>query len=675
MKPIVKIAGVALLSLFLKTSVQAQESRPAYGIYGDGAYNLHQADFRALPGVPNCCERFSSGSGAGMSLGFVYQLPFLKDDLFINLRAGYNSLSAVLTRIEQTTVTGNVPGEFEHRLEATLSSVSLEPLIGYRLFKNFSLQGGLSAGYLLQKGFHQRETILSPDNGTFLNEQARYRNDSSGDIPNAQSMALGLVGGMSYTLPMNSSRTLLLSPELLFNYSLTDFVDGLSWKGHAVRLGASIMYSPEAAPATLPPKEEPVIPVEPPPVIIAEAPPAAAKPQLTAMLSAVGVDASGIEVPNVTLRVEEFLSTQMKPLLPYIFFKESSSEMPERYKRMSRGEQSSFTIDKLGQLNTLETYYNLLNIVGRRLQDNPQAKLTLTGTNDNTLEKDGGQQLSAKRAEAVRDYLIQTWNIDTKRIAIETRDLPQKPSNTAEPDGLEENRRVELASDDWKILEPVITNDTLRQANPPTLRIRPSAGAEAGLARWTIAVEQSPANLLKEFTGEGTLPPVLDWTIAEEQGRPFNNSSQLTVSLDVQDAASQSAIAQKVNVPMNFISLQTKRRERIADKEIDRFSLILFDFDKATLSTANQRIAAMIKPYIKPASTVSVTGYTDRMGDATYNEQLSRQRAQASAQALQIKNAQTAGLGESNLLYDNSLPEGRFYSRTVNIVIETPVGK
>lgn len=651
--------------------LNAQDPRPAYGIYGDGAYNLHQADFRALPGVPNCCERFSSGSGAGMSLGLVYQFPFLKDDFSLNLRAGYNSLSAVLTRIEQTTVTGNVPGEFEHRLEATLSSLNIEPLVGYRLFKNFSLQAGVSAGYLLQKQFHQRETILSPDNGTFLHEQSRYRNDSTGKIPNAKSLALGLVGGVSYTLPMNSSRTFLLSPELLFNYSLTDFVDGLSWKGHAVRLGASLMYSPEAAPATLPPKEEPVAPVEPPPVVVINTP---AKPKLTAALSAVGLDASGGEILGVTFTIEEFLSTQMKPLLPYIFFTESSSQLPERYKRMSATEQSSFTIDELSLQNTLETYYNLLNIVGRRLKDNPQAKLTLTGTNDNTIEKES-QQLSFKRAAAVRDYLTQTWNIDTKRIAIETRNLPEKPSNTAEPDGLEENRRVELSSNDWKILEPVMINDTLRQANPPTLRIRPSAQAEAGLAQWKIAVEQAEGRAVKEFSGKGTLPQLLDWPIVREADSPLHNSTQLTVSLNVEDAIAQSFTAQKVTLPMNLITLEAKRRERIADKEIDRFSLILFDFDKATLSAANQRIASIIKAYIKQGSTVSITGYTDRMGEASYNEQLSRQRAQASAEALQVRNAQIAGIGESNLLYDNSLPEGRFYSRVVNILIETPVGK
>jgi hypothetical protein len=30
-------------------------------------------------------------------------------------------------------------------------------------------------------------------------------------------------------------------------------------------------------------------------------------------------------------------------------------------------------------------------------------------------------------------------------------------------------------------------------------------------------------------------------------------------------------------------------------------------------------------------------------------------------------------VGETMPLYDNELPEGRFYSRTVNVIVETPV--
>ena len=43
------------------------------------------------------------------------------------------------------------------------------------------------------------------------------------------------------------------------------------------------------------------------------------------------------------------------------------------------------------------------------------------------------------------------------------------------------------------------------------------------------------------------------------------------------------------------------------------------------------------------------------------------------ARALGIAGASVAGIGEQDPLYDNALPEGRFYNRTVDIVVETPV--
>lgn len=603
-----------------------------------------------------------------MNLGATALFPLFKD-VFLNARLGYSTLGATLVRLEQTTVTGNVPGEFEHRLESDISIINFEQLGAYRLFKNFSFQAGLSMGYVLKTNFHQRETIISPGNGTFLNEQARYRNDSSGEIPDANNLAAGIVAGISYSLPLNASRTLFLAPELFGTYALTDFVNGLTWNGHSVRLGASLYYSPAATPTdVLPPVEIP--PATPTPT---PKPPIATLPVLSAELTAVGVDTSGVEVPNVTLRVEEFLSTRMQPLLPYIFFDEASAVLPERYSLLKNNETNSFTIDDLLRSETLPTYYHLLNIVGRRMTENPAATIRIVGCNDNGAEK-SDLNLSQKRAEIIRNYLVSVWNIPSGRMTIETRNLPENPSNIAEPDGIEENRRVEIYSDEWEILKPVITNDTLRQANPPVLRIRSKATAEAGLANWKINIEQS-SGLLKEFSGENTIRPVIDWSIGHAQNKPVQNSQPLEVSLSVSDAKAQSFTTQKVSVPVDFISLQTKRRERIADKEIDRFSLILFDFDKSTLGTANQRIANIIKPYIRPMSSLTITGHTDRMGDALYNQQLSKSRAQASAAALQTKNVQINGVGEENLLFDNTLPEGRFYSRTVNIVIETPVGK
>ena len=74
-------------------------------------------------------------------------------------------------------------------------------------------------------------------------------------------------------------------------------------------------------------------------------------------------------------------------------------------------------------------------------------------------------------------------------------------------------------------------------------------------------------------------------------------------------------------------------------------------------------------------STVTITGHTDRVGDPGVNMKPSQDRAPAVAAALTGTTPTTRGLGESQLLFSNDLPEGRFYCRIVDIVVETPISE
>ena len=101
-------------------------------------------------------------------------------------------------------------------------------------------------------------------------------------------------------------------------------------------------------------------------------------------------------------------------------------------------------------------------------------------------------------------------------------------------------------------------------------------------------------------------------------------------------------------------------------------SLILFGFDRADISADNQALIDQVKQNITSRSMVKVVGYSDKVGEATYNQSLSERRAKAVASALSAERTSTLGVGESLPLYDNQTPEGRFYSRTVEIIVETP---
>jgi outer membrane protein OmpA-like peptidoglycan-associated protein len=81
----------------------------------------------------------------------------------------------------------------------------------------------------------------------------------------------------------------------------------------------------------------------------------------------------------------------------------------------------------------------------------------------------------------------------------------------------------------------------------------------------------------------------------------------------------------------------------------------------------------IMRGVVKPSSLVKISGHTDRLGADDYNQKLSDQRASVVKSYLTPKNSVVKGFGENDMIYDNNLPEGRFYSRRVDIIVETPI--
>jgi outer membrane protein OmpA-like peptidoglycan-associated protein len=105
---------------------------------------------------------------------------------------------------------------------------------------------------------------------------------------------------------------------------------------------------------------------------------------------------------------------------------------------------------------------------------------------------------------------------------------------------------------------------------------------------------------------------------------------------------------------------------------------VLFDFDSAELKKGAysegeiDRVAQIINKY--PSTNIKIAGYTDSVGDESYNLKLSEQRAMAVKNALVARGVdasriETAGAGESNPVADNATEGGRQLNRRVTIVI------
>ena len=131
----------------------------------------------------------------------------------------------------------------------------------------------------------------------------------------------------------------------------------------------------------------------------------------------------------------------------------------------------------------------------------------------------------------------------------------------------------------------------------------------------------------------------------------------------------------------NPLSAQTKQAIKNTQNtfEISRLSLIVFEYDESTLSDKNARMMKeFLKKEIGPESRIEITGSTDRLGEVDYNIELSQDRAKAVERFMRsvqsnLNIISVKGIGSSRMLFDNTLPEGRYYCRTVSIEVKNPI--
>ena len=661
-----------LLTFFaalVATGLSAQPlDRARVGLVLQGSFDMHHASFVQLPDLGNCCPGFTGGTGGGWLVGASFLSP-MNDQWSLDVRAGFLSGNVEMQETESKLIV-QPSGAFEsatihHDLSATFDRLSIDPMAVYAIAPNVGLKMGLFGAYQMSSTFRQAEVLQSPSNAVFENGQ-RTRNQAEGDITSAAVFNLGLTVGIGTELPLDADRVFTVSPELLVTYSPTSMVSDVSWTKTMIRAGVVISYSPIE-------EEEPISDLEL--FEIARTtllrPVDETRPVLIPTVRVSGLSDNGTALDRSQIRIEEFASTRIRPLLPYVFFDEQSYALSPRYRQLSREQVEAYSLANFFNLDAMVTYYQVLNVLGKRLQDKPDATITLTGCTDSK-ESKSSEDLGKRRAQVVKNYLVDTWGVSAARIAIEGRGLPSSASNENEADGAGENRRVEIFSSDPSLLSAVESRDTMRVFDPPALRFSPSLSDTGRVKQWTVFVSESD-RIIRTFHGTGAPPSAVDWRIEEQSRLLPRGIRNVEYMLVVQDSNGTVIPSESATVPVTERTLVDKRTTGGTDKTIDRYSLILFGFDRSELTDQHNALIENIKPRLSPASSVSITGYTDRTGSDDYNLRLSEQRARAVSAGLAVQRATITGQGEKLPLYDNDSPEGRFYSRTVEIVVETPL--
>jgi len=382
-----------------------------------------------------------------------------------------------------------------------------------------------------------------------------------------------------------------------------------------------------------------------------------------------------LAVEPATLTVEEIKTIDASPMLGQIFFGKGSSEIPFQYIRFSAAAETA-GFDEQKFKDTLEKYYQLLNIVGKRLSDNTTATVTLIGCNDNTGEEKGKKKLSAQRAEAVKNYLQTIWGITPERIKVEARNLPAKPSFTKSNEGQAENRRVEIIASEPSILLPIRSTYFTTRISSKTMSLRPEVTSPYGITDWKISVVNS-AGSIADISGKGT-PEKEIQIVPGNDLKALGIAGDISVNMELQDKKGQKMLL-SAPVKVNFVETRKRQAEKLDQRIQEKYALILFDFDKDTISGSNQELVNKIVDRFKtlPEATLSIVGHTDNIGKEAYNVKLSERRAAAVNKMVASAYGEPAGdrirfsgVGSNSPLFENTLPELRSFNRTVTITLE-----
>jgi len=380
------------------------------------------------------------------------------------------------------------------------------------------------------------------------------------------------------------------------------------------------------------------------------------------------------------LVMEEVKTWDLYPLLNYVFFDLGSSVIPDRYILFKNAAQTKMFSDTSIAGGTMDKYYHILNIYGFRLQKYPDVKIEIVGCNDSKTAEEKKSGLSKDRAQVVYDYFKNIWQIDESRMKLSHRNAPQVVSNLKDSLGIVENRRVEINCKEWEIMKPVFDKDPKTFPQPEQMKFSMKNGIEDELVtKRRIEVKRDNKEWIT-LTGVGITDPSYTYDWKSAVGKYPKNEASYIAQLVVTTGSGAECKSDPITIPVMQVTTEEKKVSVDGDSTQERYNLILFPFDRSDAGPINLRIMRdYVYDRVLPESKVEVIGHTDVVGLYDHNQKLSERRSNAVYNELNkatkgnYNTLLKRGVGEDEPLYDNALPEGRFYNRTVQVLIRTPV--
>lgn len=622
-----------------------------FGLAGGANFNFHQGTTQQLTDDFMVGTAFGDAQGVGLFAAPMIEYHREGTVLGFQLQAGYDSRNGTW---DQVRTPCNCPAD----LETGLSYITIEPSLRIAPFKsNFFIFLGPRLAFNLDKDFLYEEGI-SPD---YPNTPARA--DVEGDFSEVKKSVISMQIGAGYDIPLSADTKqtkFMLSPFVSFHPYIGQEPRSIeSWNMTTIRAGLALKIGRGHEIAV---REEifvPLVVVEPDVTFIVESP----------------------ENIPVERRVRETF-----PVTNHVFFNEGSAEIPNRYVLLQKDQVTDFNEDQLEVFTPktlsgrskrqMTVYYNVLNILGDRMLENPNSSVTMTGSSR------AGVDDAKAMAEATKTYLTDVFEIAPSRIRTDGRLKPVLPSE--QPGGKlelallrEEDRRVSITS------------------NSPELLMEFSSGHESLLKPVIIDdVQEAPLDSYVTFQVAGADTAFTSWTMELEDKKgmvqKFGPYSRETVSIPGKTILGNNPDGNyKIRMTGQTESGKQISKETTANlvlwtppeaEEMMRFSVI-YEFNKSdAIAMYEKYLTEVVTPKIPKNGKVIIHGHTDIIGGEDFNLNLSAERANDVKAIIQTALAranrndvkfEVHGFGEDENVaaFENKFPEERFYNRTVIIDI------
>lgn len=653
------VAIITLSWLSFQTTVQAQETlevkytKPSwyFGLAGGANFNFYRGSTQQMNASFTAPATFHDGFGTGLFIAPLLEYRPATSRWGVMLQAGYDNRKG---KFDQVLTPCDCPAD----LKANVNYITVEPSLRFAPFKsNFYLYGGPRLAFNMDKSF----TYQLGTNPAFPDQEANP--EVNGDFDNVNKTIISMQIGAGYDIPLStdSNKTqFVLSPFVSFQpYFGQNPRSTETWNITTVRAGVALKFGQGHN--------------------IQQATDMAKDAEVKFSIN------SPSNVPDAARYNEIF------PLRNYVYFNAGSTEISNRYVLLEKNQVKEFKEDQLEAFapkklserskRQMTVYYNLLNILGDRMQKNPSATITLVGSS----EKDPEDALLM--AESVKNYLVNTFVITASRIKTTGQNKPNIPS--LQPGGTLE---LELLSEgDRRVSIETTSPDLLMEfQSGPDSQLKPVQ---------IVALQEAPAESYVTFNNKGAIEALSSWSlqIADEQGK---TQSFGPYTEDIVRIPGKSILGSRPAGDYKVKMIGQTKSGKVIEKENSmhvvlwtpakveegiRYSII-YEFNKSKAITIYEKyLTDVIAPKIPFGATVIIHGHTDVIGEEVYNQDLSLARANDVKNSIESGLSKTArndvkfelhGFGEdlNKAPFENNTPEERSYNRTVIIDI-IPVKK